>query len=56
MSDWRNIDYRPVQEPEPSEWENLKFGIGVPLLFLLLFGSVGGALFGLWYLLTHLVG
>ncbi len=51
MSDWRNVDYKPVKQPEPSEWENAKFGIGVPLLGLATVGAIGLIVWGLATLL-----
>jgi hypothetical protein len=49
VSDWRKTEYRPVEQPKPSGWEDLKFGMGVPLLVLATIGCAVGAIY---FLLT----
>jgi hypothetical protein len=48
----RSIDYRAEMErqkdAEFSTWDNIKFGIGIPLLFIALVASVIGLVVSLW--------
>lgn len=48
----RSIDYRAEMErqkdAEFSAWDNIKFGIGIPLLFIALVASVIGLVVSLW--------
>lgn len=36
------------RESEFSEWDDLKYGLGLPLLFILLIASVIGLFVSLW--------
>lgn len=47
MNDWRKTEYRPVEQPKPSAWDDFKFTWGVWSVLGLLVASAVGIVWGL---------